>query len=189
MEPLKVTCTSVDCDNDLHCFLQKKKRGEDRPPGGPCRACGADLVTWERIQARDPKDVTYTFRALNHELIRHEFFHRPIDQHAQNHARRKGRIGMRSAAEKRLRGSVGNAKNVREGQQTPFARNILFYAQHALACCCRKCMEYWHGIPAGRALTDDEIAYLVELIMLFIAKRMTDLDDRPVKVPPTRHPR
>ena len=26
LEPLKISCTDTDCDNDLHCFLQKERR-------------------------------------------------------------------------------------------------------------------------------------------------------------------
>jgi hypothetical protein len=44
----KVTCTSTDCDEDLHCFRQAKKRGEEQVQGGRCRDCGADLVDFTR---------------------------------------------------------------------------------------------------------------------------------------------
>jgi hypothetical protein len=40
--PLDIKCTSVDCDNDRHCFKQLNKMTPDQR--GRCRACGADLV-------------------------------------------------------------------------------------------------------------------------------------------------
>lgn len=182
LEPLAISCTSTRCEDDLHCFLQKKRR-EKHHVGGPCRSCDADLVAWDRVQARNLGDVKYTFETQQKELIRHEFWHRPFDEGALNHARRKGRIALRGAIENRLRTSIGRAENPREGQQTPFEGNVIYYAQHALACCCRKCTEYWHGIEIGRALTDDEVAYFVALIERYLERRLPDLPNEPQKVP------
>ena len=89
-------------------------------------------------------------------------------------------------AEKRIGKSVGASKNPREGKQTPYEGNILYYAQHAVAACCRKCIEYWHGIESGRALADEEVGYLSSLVILFINRRLPDLKDEPVKVPAMR---
>jgi hypothetical protein len=185
LKPLKLKCTQSDCGNDLHCFLQKTQK--PRPHGGPCRSCGKDLVDFPRVQARNLDDVRNTFDSLSKELIRHEFWERPFDQHAVNHARRKGRRAMREVeAEKRIRQSVGKVRHPREGKQTPFEGNVLFYAQHAVAACCRKCIEYWHGIGTGSALTGDEIAYLAKLLTLYLEHRMPDLNEGPMKVPPIR---
>lgn len=185
LPPLKLTCASKDCANDLHCFLQKKKRGETRRVAGPC-SCGADLVEWNRVQAKSLDDIEYTFDALSKEFIRHEFWCRQIDMKAVNHARRKGRTLLRQAADTRIRNSVGGEKHPREGQQTPYQGNVIFYAQHALACCCRKCIEYWHGIPADRSLRDQEIAYFVELTMRYVERRLPELGEAPEHVPPIR---
>ena len=145
--------------------LQKRKpRGEPRR-GGPCRSCGADLIAWGRVGNRNLQDVPYTFQALQKELIRHSFWHRDLDLRALNYARRKGAVRLREAALRRLQQSVGKAKNVKEGQQTPMEGNPIFYAQHAVAACCRKCIEYWHGIAAGRELTQEELEHLLELVM------------------------
>ncbi|WP_438023421.1 DUF4186 family protein [Sorangium sp. So ce233] len=187
LEPLGVTCTSTDCENGLHCFRQKERRhpGALRR-GGPCRSCGADLVTWQRVNARDINDVGYTFEALRKELIRHEFWHSEFSQQEINHALRKGRAALRDAARKRLETSVGRAKHPLEGRQTPFSGTVILHAQHAVASCCRTCIEYWHAIPAGAALTPAELDYLLELVMLYIAERLPDLPDGPTKVPVKR---
>ena len=188
LKPLKLKCTASDCENDLHCFLQKVQK--PRPHGGPCRSCGKDLVDFRRIHDRSIDDVENTFQALSTEWIRHQFWERPLDQKAVNHARRKGARHIREAgAEKRIRQSVGAARNPREGKQTPYEGNVLYYAQHAVAACCRKCIEYWHGIAMGRALTDEEVGYLSRLLVLFVARRLPDLDDGPVKVPAIRRPK
>ena len=50
--------------------------------------------------------------------------------------------------------------------------NAIFYAQHATATCCRRCAEYWHGIRRGRKLTEREVGYLTELVMVFVRERV-----------------
>lgn len=100
---LKITCTSSKCEGGLHCFLQKKRQkaqaAQENPvgTGGRCRSCGADLVAWDRVYRRDLIDAPYTFQMLKYELIRHHFWHLELDQKAINHARRKGKVGMRVA--------------------------------------------------------------------------------------------
>jgi Domain of unknown function (DUF4186) len=44
----------------------------------------------------------------------------------------------------------------RDGKQTPYRGHPVFVAQHATACCCRGCLEKWHGIPRGHRLTEAE---------------------------------
>jgi hypothetical protein len=158
--PLEIKCTSVDCENDLHCFKQLKRMTPDQR--GKCRACGADLVDWKRLHRRDTADAAHTFAALQHELIRHHFFHRRVDERAMRHAQRKGRG---------------------DGRQTPFEGNAIYYAQHATATCCRTCLEYWHDIPKGRALTPQEFEYCASLVDLFLDEKLPRLADEPIKVP------
>jgi hypothetical protein len=46
-----------------------------------------------------------------------------------------------------------------------------FIAQHATATCCRGCLWKWHRIEKGRALSDDEIGFVVELVMGWMVDR------------------
>ena len=179
--PLDIHCTSSDCANDLHCFKQLRKMSPDER--GRCRSCGADLVDWGRLHRRDLGDAGHTFEALQHELIRHHFFHAEIDDMALRHAQRKGRIKLKEAAWDRIRKYLAPAEPPRDGRQTPMTGNAIFYAQHATACCCRTCLEYWHAIPKGRKLTQAEFDYCVKLVGLYLDKRLPDLADGPVKVP------
>lgn len=187
LKRLKVTCTSTDCEQELHCF-KSKRRVRDRLLPGPCRDCGAELVDWERVHRRDSRDSAYTFEALRHELIRHHFWHVEIDTEAVNHARRKGKRRLREALSHRLTKSVGMAsgKLYRDGMQTPTSGNLLFYAQHAVAACCRKCIEYWHDIPSNRDLHPEELAYLESLAWRYIEERQPDLQDDGQRVPGIR---
>jgi hypothetical protein len=179
--PLDIKCTSVDCENDLHCFKRLKKMtlGES----GRCRACGADLIDWKRLHRRDLDDAAHTFEALRHELIRHHFFHKTIDDAAVRHAQRKGRGKLKEAARDRLGKYLAPANPPRDGRQTPFHGNAIYYAQHATATCCRTCLEYWHDIPKARPLTTEELAYCTKLVELFLDERLPGLAQQAIQVP------
>ena len=184
LEPLKIRCTDSDCDNDLHCFKATRQMGEEEQ--GSCRSCGAKLIDWPRLHKRSIDDAEFTFEALGNEKIRHHFFHVKIDQNAKNYAKRKGWRELREAVEKRIRKFVAKSGNPRDGRQTPFDRNPIFYAQHATATCCRTCLNYWHGIPKDYDLTDDEVDYCANLIELYLRMRLDDVTDRRQHVPPIR---
>jgi len=51
-----------------------------------------------------------------------------------------------------------------DGKQTPFRGHPVFIAQHATATCCRSCLQKWHGIEKGRALTEQEQEHVVAII-------------------------
>ena len=56
-----------------------------------------------------------------------------------------------------------------DGRQTPTRQvHPTFIAQHACACCCRGCLEKWHNIPKNRELNDEEVEYIVDLLMKWI---------------------
>ena len=59
-----------------------------------------------------------------------------------------------------------------DGKQTPMKGHPVFIAQHATGCCCRGCLYKWHGIPAGRELTEKEQKYVVDVLMQWIEKQM-----------------
>ncbi|VTR93368.1 Uncharacterized protein OS=Methylocystis sp. (strain SC2) GN=BN69_0158 PE=4 SV=1: DUF4186 [Gemmata massiliana] len=181
----KMTCKSTDCGNNLHCFQQEKQNSKP-VPGGKCRDCGVDLVDWSRVHKRDPRDAAYALSKLRVEMIRHKFWHEPLTDRERNYAKRKGRVGMRVVAGKRIRNSVGDAQPYMDGAQTPWKGNVLYYAQHATACCCRTCIAEWHGIPAGRALAADEIEYLTDLVCRYVNERIPELTENGVKIPPIR---
>jgi hypothetical protein len=185
----KMTCKSTDCTNNLHCFQQDKQNSKP-VPGGKCRECGADLVDWARVHKRDSHDADYTISQLRIEMVRHKYWHQPLTPQERNYALRKGKVGVREAAEKRIRNSVAPKEPHKDGAQTPWegkgkTHAILYYAQHATACCCRTCITEWHAIPAGRELTPDEITYLADLVCLYIKERLPDLTENGIIIPRT----
>ncbi len=60
-----------------------------------------------------------------------------------------------------------------DGKQTPMKQvHPVFIAQHACACCCRGCLEKWHHISKGRELNNNEINYIVNLLVKWIEKEI-----------------
>lgn len=180
LKPLKITCTSADCENGLHCFRATRKM-KLANEAGRCRYCGAELVDWSRLHIKDVADIDYTFSALKYELFRHYMWHVEIEQQMVNYACSKGKQGLREASEKQIWRLVGPAQPFRDGIQTPRETsksvNIIHFAQHGTASCCRKCIEYWHGIPQGRELTIEELTYLSKLAMRYIEDRIPSLPE------------
>ena len=61
-----------------------------------------------------------------------------------------------------------------DGKQTPMRNHPIFIAQHATATCCRGCLEKWHGIPKGHALTADEKAYIHSVLRRWLIAQRGD---------------
>jgi hypothetical protein len=59
-----------------------------------------------------------------------------------------------------------------DGKQTPMRNHPVFIAQHATATCCRGCISKWHGIEKGRVLKENEVDYVVALIMRWIGQQL-----------------
>ena len=176
-EPLaKVTCSSNDCERDLHCFRRKSPKKQSYR-SNECVACGEQLIDWHRLDLHDLNDIENTFESLKRELIRYHFWNKAFDNRALRHAEGKGTVGLRQAAEHRIRKYVGKPSSqlFRDGTQTPMEGNIICFAQHATASCCRKCVEIWHGIDREKHLKDDEIQYMTELVMRYVHKRLPNL--------------
>lgn len=57
-----------------------------------------------------------------------------------------------------------------DGKQTPMRGHPVFIAQHATATCCRSCLYKWHHIDKNKKLTDEEITYIVNLIMKWLKR-------------------
>jgi hypothetical protein len=183
-ERLDIKCTSSDCGNGLHCFKPTSKMRAAQE-NGRCRACGAELVDWTRIHRQQLGDVTYLLAALKSERWRHYFWETvTLDARRLAYARRKGRSLLRSAAAKRIRSYIGPAAGGFDGRQTPRETsedgNVIHFAQHATAVCCRACVADWHGIPKDRPLTTAEIDYFTSLVMMYIDEKLPDLAEEPV---------
>jgi hypothetical protein len=189
-EPLKekIGCSSTRCDKGLHCFRRQFKKQRRLPSqtyrNGTCYKCGADLIDWERLDKKDLKDVEYTFTSLQHEMIRHHFWHINIDAKTVSKARRAGMLKIKTQLYNRLEKTLKppHKEIWHDGYQTAYSGDIIFYAQHSTSTCCRNCIEEWYGIDRNRSLTDDEVNYFAELIMRYIRYRLPDLADEGIKI-------
>ena len=48
----------------------------------------------------------------------------------------------------------------------------VFIGQHATATCCRNCLYKWHHISKDKELSQEEIDYIVNIIMQWIYKEI-----------------
>lgn len=116
------------------------------------------------------KGVLYIFDKLDRSKFRARFkLNRKDIEYIRTAGLLKIALHARDFVVSRL--SAKTPKN--DGKQTPFKGHPVFKSQHATATCCRKCLEKWHHIPCGRALREEEIDFIVELIMEWIRRQIT----------------
>ena len=85
---------------------------------------------------------------------------------------RVGMYAIRTHAADFVRKRLAPANPSKDGSQTPMRGHPVFKAQHACACCCRGCLQRWHGIPQGRALSPEEQAAIVSLLLEWIEAQL-----------------
>lgn len=81
---------------------------------------------------------------------------------------KKGLDVIRSHAYDFLNKNI-RVKIAKDGKQTPMHGHPVFIAEHATATCCRGCIEKWYKFPKEKELNDEEIDFLVDIIMKWIA--------------------
>ena len=74
-----------------------------------------------------------------------------------------------SHGEKFINERLAPANPPNDGKQTPMRNHPIFVAQHATATCCRGCLEKWHGIPKGYALTSAEKVYVLSILRRWLS--------------------
>jgi exodeoxyribonuclease V alpha subunit len=109
-------------------------------------------------------DLSPLFERLAKSQFRSSFYLNAKDKaYIQDKGWKKIEQGTRETIARRL----APAFIANDGKQTPMRHGIFppFIAQHATGCCCRGCLEKWHGIPKGRQLTLREQIYLTRVVM------------------------
>lgn len=48
-----------------------------------------------------------------------------------------------------------------------------------LGCCCRGCLQKWHGIPPGRPLSETDIQRIVDILMFWIRDHADGIEHLP----------
>jgi hypothetical protein len=164
-----------ECKRGLHSFFKSPNRDSENNP--LCRKCNTNAVNWEITKSKNIENVILLINELRKEWWRNYWWEKAIDETALAHANDFQKLSIN--VQKRIKSSVGRVyefngkmQPYRDGYQTPYSGNIIYYAQHAMATCCRYCIEYWHGIPAGRKLDDFEIKYLSDITFEYIKTRI-----------------
>ncbi|MFI4910844.1 MAG: DUF4186 domain-containing protein [Sedimentisphaeraceae bacterium JB056] len=113
----------------------------------------------------DNKDINTLFARLAKSKFRSSF---RLKGRELEYAHNKGLDVIESHARDFITNRLAPAMPPNDGKQTPMRNHPVFIAQHATATCCRSCLEKWHGIKKHQQLTDDEISYIVNVIMCWI---------------------
>ncbi|MEU2062779.1 DUF4186 domain-containing protein [Streptomyces sp. NPDC013455] len=121
--------------------------------------------------AAGPRALDQRLDALARQPFRARFHLRGRDRAT---AGLKGPATLRRHAYDLIAQRLAPAEPRKDGRQTPYRGHPVFVAQHATATCCRTCLQRWHGIPKGRALTRTEHVYVVDVICRWIAREMED---------------
>lgn len=174
LSPLNVNCGSTKCEDGLHCFRLTKSQIKKLGKSGVCKSCGVDVVNWKRIYEKNPLDAPFIFKSLKNELIRWVYWQIPVASDDIDKAHKRGVEEMERKIIHRLTNVIGIERPWRNGY-TPYSGDVIYYAQHGTATCCRRCMEYWYDIPMGRRLNEEEILFAKELIMLYLRDRVPRL--------------
>lgn len=95
-----------------------------------------------------------------------------LSEKDREYVRQKGMDVIRSHARDFVSKRLAPAVIPNDGKQTPMRGHPVFIAQHATACCCRGCLQKWHGIESGRPLTAEEQTYVVDILMTWISRQM-----------------
>jgi len=118
------------------------------------------------------RDLDELFEALKRSEFRSRF--RLRDKEAA-YLQEKGLETILDHARDFVTKRLAPGKIANDGKQTPMRNHPVFVAQHATATCCRGCLEKWHGIPKGRALSDREVLYIVAVIRRWLCSQQPEV--------------
>ncbi len=95
-----------------------------------------------------------------------------LSEKDKEYVRQKGMAEIKKHAEDFVALRLAPAYIPNDGKQTPMKGHPVFVAQHACACCCRKCLEKWYKVPKGTELTKIQQEKIVNLLMSWIEKQI-----------------
>ena len=99
-----------------------------------------------------------------------------LNSKMKEYVNNKGLDKIRSDAYEIISKRIKPAIILNDGKQTPYKQvHPVFIGQHATGTCCRGCIERIHHIEKGRELTDEEVNYIVDIIMRFIEREMKNM--------------
>ena len=117
------------------------------------------------------EEINKLLNSLNETKFRGSFH---LNENMINYCKEKGFLKIKSDAREIIEKRLSQAEPKNDGKQTPTIRNShpVFIAQHACGCCCRGCLERIHHIKKGKELSDKEINYIVNVLMIWIVREV-----------------
>lgn len=118
----------------------------------------------------DDIDLNPLFERLAQSKFRSSFY---LNAKDQEYIRQKGWKKIEESTREIIAKRLAPAAIPNDGRQTPMRHGIFppFIAQHATGCCCRNCLEKWHGIPKGKPLTMKEQIYITRVVMEWLHRQ------------------
>jgi hypothetical protein len=117
------------------------------------------------------RDLDDLFATLSKSTFRTGF---KLNSKDMAYLQQKGLSTVLDHAEDFIQNRLAPAIIENDGKQTPMRGHPVFVAQHATACCCRGCLQKWHHIPQGRALTLAEQAYIVVVLEKWLREKVNE---------------
>jgi hypothetical protein len=114
------------------------------------------------------------FRALSRSPFRRRF---RLGRTERAYLEKRSQAEIVEHARRMIHDRLAPAYPKNDGKQTPMRGHPVFIAQHATATCCRGCLAKWHGIAAGRALTEAEEAHAVSAIIKWLTAQPGAADE------------
>lgn len=115
------------------------------------------------------RDLDELLTAVSRSTFRSSFNLTPSDC---AYIAQRSRATIHGHARDFIRQRLAPAQPKNDGKQTPMKGHPVFVAQHATGTCCRVCLSQWHAIEIGKALTDDEVAYVLRVIDYWIWQQL-----------------
>lgn len=115
------------------------------------------------------RDVDELFTQLAKSPFRAQF---KLNSKDLSYLTSKGMPTILKHAEDFIEQRLSPAVIANDGKQTPMRGHPVFVAQHATATCCRGCLQKWHRIPAGAALTSEEKVYIVNILQRWLTNHL-----------------
>ena len=114
------------------------------------------------------KDINIVLDNLSKSKFRSSFH---LNKKMKEYVKDKGLDKIKKDAYEIINKRIKPSEILNDGKQTPMKQvHPVFIAQHACACCCRGCLFKWHNIEKGKELNQNELDYIVELLMKWIIK-------------------
>ena len=119
---------------------------------------------------KSDKEIEELLVCLNRTKFRGSFH---LNSKMKDYVRDKGLEKIESDANDLICKRIAPKFIANDGKQTPMKQvHPVFIAQHATGTCCRGCLERIHHIEKDKELSEEEIDYIVKVIMMWINKEI-----------------